>query len=386
MQYFTQIILLPFLFYTSLSCGRSGGEEGKAYYVEWDNSSLIRIAEEGVYPRLQRLNDNSLLVVYENRRGDVVAKRSIDEGVSWSDPAMLYKSFDFFNDETKDATKVNISNPEITQLNDGTILLATNLRPVKEGVFPFSIAIRRSMDNGDSWSEPSIIYKGGTFFRDGCWEPSFLVLPNGMIHLYFANESPYKDSDEQEISMIYSSDNGDSWSSNSRTVSFRKGKRDGMPVAVHDGANIYLAIEDNLSGQFKPYIVKNPIESAWNKPVYGNSEFRFSALSIPLSDEVYAGAPYLISTKSGLYLLSYQTTDKRSSKWELSTMAVAVSNSPVSFGYYSQPFNVPLDKEAKWNSLADLGNNSIAALSSTNFDSEKIGIWMVKGKIKDKKL
>lgn len=38
-------------------------------------------------------------------------------------------------------------------------------------------------------------------------------------------------------------------------------------------------------------------------------------------------------------------------------------------------------KEAKWGSLTDLGGNTIAALSSTNFNSDKIGVWMIKGKI-----
>jgi len=40
-----------------------------------------------------------------------------------------------------------------------------------------------------------------------------------------------------------------------------------------------------------------------------------------------------------------------------------------------------LSKEAKWNSLTDLGNNKIAALSSTNFNSKTIGVWLIKGEI-----
>ena len=62
-------------------------------------------------------------------------------------------------------------------------------------------------------------------------------------------------------------------------------------------------------------------------------------------------------------------------------MEVVISNTTTSFKNPSQPFSVPLDKEAKWNSLTDLGNGAIAALSTANFQSENIGIWMVKGKI-----
>ncbi|HXL00819.1 MAG TPA: exo-alpha-sialidase, partial [Dysgonamonadaceae bacterium] len=96
-----------------------------------------------------------------------------------------------------------------------------------------------------------------------------------------------------------------------------------------------------------------------------------------------AGAPYLIRTDGGYYVLSYQTTNNRTSNWELSTMEVVVSDKPSDFISPSQPFVVPLSKEAKWNSLCDLGNGEIAAVSSTNFKFDKIGIWMIKGEIED---
>ena len=155
-----------------------------------------------------------------------------------------------------------------------------------------------------------------------------------------------------------------------------------MPVAIHDGTNIYLAIEDNLSGQFKPYIIRSAVDSPWVEAVRKDSPYRYSALRSPLPDTVYAGAPYLIRTENNVYVLSYQTTNNRSFDWERSTMEIQVSGVPSDFSNPSQPFIVPLSKEAKWNSLADLGNNTIAALASTNFEGEKIGVWMIKGKIR----
>jgi hypothetical protein len=232
-----------------------------------------------------------------------------------------------------------------------------------------------------TWSDEEILFRAGTLFCDGCWEPSFLLLPDGTIQIYFANESPYRHSDEQEISMLSSSDNGKTWNGEPITVSFREGYRDGMPVAVHNGTEIYVSIEDNFSGQFKPYIVKSIIRNAWREAVLGESPDRYSALRNPLPDNVYAGAPYLIRTDSNLYLLSYQTTHHRASEWEHSTMEVVVSDQPRDFRNPTYPFDVPLSKEAKWGSLTDLGGNTIAALSSTNFNSDKIGVWMIKGKI-----
>lgn len=382
MPYTERLIFISILLLIFSACQGEKDHNDQYYYIEWDRASLLRIAEEGGYPRLCRLNDGSFLAAYENRQGDVVVKRSSNEGVSWDDPVTAYEKFEFVDPASSASTVVNIANPEIVQLANGDILLASNLRPRKEGLYPFSIALKRSVDKGRTWSQAQILYQAAPFFRDGCWEPSFLILPDGTVQIYFANESPYRNSDEQEISMIRSVDNGYTWSENPTTVSFRQGYRDGMPVAIHDGTNIYLAIEDNLSGQFKPYIVRSTVGSPWIEAVRKDSPYRYSALRSPLPDTVYAGAPYLIRTANNIYVLSYQTTSNRSSDWERSTMEVQVSGVPSDFSNPSQPFIVPLSKEAKWNSLADLGNNTIAALASTNFEGEKIGVWMIKGKIK----
>ena len=382
MPYTERLIFISILLLIFSACQGEKDHNDQYYYIEWDRASLLRIAEEGGYPRLRRLNDGSFLAAYENRQGDVVVKRSSNEGVSWDDPVTAYEKFEFVDPASSASTVVNIANPEIVQLANGDILLASNLRPRKEGLYPFSIALKRSVDKGRTWSQAQILYQAAPFFRDGCWEPSFLILPDGTVQIYFANESPYRDSDEQEISMIRSVDNGYTWSENPTTVSFRQGYRDGMPVAIHDGTNIYLAIEDNLSGQFKPYIIRSAVDSPWVEAVRKDSPYRYSALRSPLPDTVYAGAPYLIRTANNIYVLSYQTTSNRSSDWERSTMEVQVSGVPSDFSNPSQPFIVPLSKEAKWNSLADLGNNTIAALASTNFEGEKIGVWMIKGKIR----
>ena len=127
--------------------------------------------------------------------------------------------------------------------------------------------------------------------------------------------------------------------------------------------------------------MQSSIKQAWVNPVLEDSPYRYSALRNPLGNEVYAGAPYLVLTDKGLFVLSYQTTKNRSSDWELSTMEVVVRDRPSDFRNPSQPFDVPLSNEAKWNALYDLGDNTIAALASTNFNSDKIGVWMIKGKI-----
>lgn len=381
MQYLERLIFLSILLFTAISCDNSEDQNKKDYFIEWDNNSLVCIADEGGYPRLIRMLDESFLAVYENRRGDVAIKKSFDNGANWNDEVVSFEAFNYTNNTTGENTKVNIANPEIIQLPSGDLLLAVNLRPRIEGVFPFSIALKRSTDNGETWCDSDILFQAAPHFKDGCWEPSFLLLPDGTIHIYFANEFPYLQSDEQEISVLTSTDNGYTWDSEPKTVSFRNGHRDGMPVAVHDGESIYLVIEDNVSGQFKPWLLSNPVNKSWESPILADSPKRYSALKNILPDTVYAGAPYMIRLNNGIYLISYQTTESRTSNWELSTMEVVLSDKPYDFRNPSQPFDVPINKEAKWNALSYLGNNTIAALASTNFNSDKIGVWMIKGKI-----
>ena len=73
MQYLERLIIASLILLSILSCQSNrtyeNEEEVLDYFIEWDNASLVCIADEGGYPRLIRLNNGSLLVVYENRRG-----------------------------------------------------------------------------------------------------------------------------------------------------------------------------------------------------------------------------------------------------------------------------------------------------------------------------
>lgn len=349
--------------------------------IAWDYSSLEQLAPQGGYPRLLRLSSGQLMAVYENRKGDIHLIRSADNGESWSSPEILFSSF-IFDEESTDggSVQVNAANPELKELANGTILFVCNYRPRKDNIAPFSIAIKR-LENDQNWSETAIIYEGGKTFTDGCWEPSLLELAGGEVHLYFANESPYRETQEQEISVLKSIDNGQTWSS-PQMASYRQGHRDGMPVATLAENKIYLAIEDNKIGQFKPYIIQTFAQKSWEKPILAHSKNRWYALEKKEDDSVYMGAPYLIKLPQGQFLLSYQTNRNRDHNWEYSTMEVAVSNRQAkAFSNITQPFPVALNKEAKWNSLANWDASTVVALSSSNFKSEKIAPWMIKGYI-----
>src|SRR5690606_28146062 len=132
-----------------------------------------------------------------------------------------------------------------------------------------------------------------------------------------------------------------------------------------------------------PYVVRTSVADNWSEPVRGDSPRREYALKDLLADDVYAGAPYLARLNSGEVLLSYQTTRRRGPDWEKSTMEVAIGDKEGRhFEHISQPFPVSLDREAKWNAITVLDDNTVVATSASNLDGGNIGAWMIMGRIK----
>jgi hypothetical protein len=355
--------------------------------IAWDRSSLQKLApfdrkEPGWagYPRLRRLSDGQLLVVYETG-GNVEMIRSTNNGQSWSAQEIIFEKHQATGGNGL-STEVRKANPELFQLQNSDLVMACNYRPAIAGITPFAIAVKRSTDSGATWSESKVVYEAGSRFADGCWEPALLQLPGGELQIYFANEAPYTHSDEQEISMISSPDNGITWSRDAKTVSFRNNRRDGMPVPLLVNNEILLAIEDNKIGQFKPYIVRNPVSENFQTTVTGDSPYREYALKDRLPDSIYAGAPYIMRVPSGEVVLSYQTTSGRTTNWEMSDMEVAIGDKTGrNFGKLTRPFEVPLDREAKWSSTSLWDENTIAAVATTSFQSRHPEVWMILGHI-----
>lgn len=351
-------------------------------HIVWDQSTLTKIADTGGYPRMRKLQDSSLLIIYQDYQGDIDYKRSYDGGATWSEPTRIFTQF-VYSDLKGQSTVVKIANPEIYQLQNGDIITACNYRPEKEEIAPYAIVVRRSIDNGKTWLAPQLLYSAAPRFKDGCWEPSFLQLPDSELQVYFANENPYQQSDEQEISVLSSFDNGKTWSEKPRTVSFRKDRRDGMPVATIVGDEIVVVIEDNNIDRFKPYTVRNKLSENWKTAVSADSKQREYCLIDQMNDSIYMGAPYLLKLPQGETLISYQTNEKRKSDWEYSTMEIAIGDkNGRNFGCRTQPFSVSPDREAKWGSLALINDSTVIALTSSNLDSGKIAPWIILGHIR----
>lgn len=351
-----------------LSCGCAD----RQITVEWDSSTL-RFVTGGVYARAKRIGDGKLALVYS--AGPAVCIRTSDDGGdTWSGQR-----------EIASDPRYNYTNSELTALLSGRLVYTWNARPRANSLCEYKIMAAISDDNGRTWSV-SDVYSAGRTSGEGCWEPVVLQLPDGELQLYFANEAPYVSSDEQEISMMRSTDEGATWS-RAEQVSMRRGARDGMPVPVylpHSGG-IAVAIEDNgLAGRFKPVIVRTTAD--WHDgAVGGESPRRAAALAddVRLHDTIYAGAPYLLRLHDGHTLLSVQSTEGRHGTNEryANMQVYAGDRDATEFTSRTTPFpDLPHDGNALWNSLCQTDDSTVMAVMSVG-GTGRDGIWTVKGRI-----
>ncbi|MWB94152.1 hypothetical protein GON26_07235 [Flavobacterium sp. GA093] len=348
--------------------------------IAWDYSSLTQISDKNStayngYARIIQLNDKKLICTYESA-GSILIKISTDFGSTWGNPIQVVSG----------KTGVNMTTPDIIQLKDNSILICYNPRPGAGTADKFSINTIKSYDGGTTWKENQIIYEAASEFENGCWEPSAIQLPGGEIQLFFSNENVYRNSNEQNISLLRSSDNGLTWSATPEIASFRAGQRDGMasPILLKNQSDIVFSIEDNgTNNQFKPYTIRNSIAENWQQTVSGSSPNRAYALQEQINNAVYAGAPYLAQLSTGEVLMSYQGTENRGTNdLDNADMKVVIGNDQArDFNRKSTPFILSNGKSALWNSISVLDDDTVIAVATTNQFANASQVWMIKGHV-----
>ncbi len=369
--------------YTVAAAGNVPVAERK---INWDNTTLKQISPAGAtafYPRMIQLQDESLLIAYASK-GNIIIQKSLAGGWQWQQMIVAAEKAD----------GINMDTPELLQLINGDLLLCYNGRPLgalkglPETGKKFDIRVKKSYDKGLTWRDEKIIYKAGESFKDGCWEPAAIQLPTGEIQLFFSDEALYTTSNEQNISMLHSPDNGMSWPLHPQVISFRKNSRDGMPVPIwlQPQKEVAIAIEDPAVKNFKPCIIHSSVMGKWEHTVGGSDNKRIFALADHLADTIYAGAPYLRQLSTGITVLSYQSTENRNGKNTDENAVVIVATGDAYAGGFDNktlPFIVPEGYHALWNSLCVTKGDTIIAITSTNGFSRSISeIWMIKGYLK----
>lgn len=389
--------------------------------IVWETPQEV-VGAGGGYPRVHRLNDGRLMMTY-SKSFNGYALFSEDDGKTWPESSLTNPMSKFTASNENGKALLSVAVPDFAQLSENhphhpnRIIFAGNYRPrTTDGkttgittVHPYTISMSVSDDNGKSWSPTRHLYMSGIWDENvtiGCWEPFVLELPDGTVQIYFADETPYYrlGSRWHNISVIESKDGGDTWEE-VRVVSQNGVCRDGMPVvAIHED-RLLLAIEttDYTGERLHPIVIQNTIEDNWKKTVGKGSPYRFEPFQKSLKSEVvYSGAPYIITTDNYI-VYSYHISDwwsppagltasqqlaqaKRNNDANHATMEVQLCpKNEIENGYFktmrspSRP--LPVDQasgkeNATLNSLCDLGNDEILAVSQYNNR-----VYIVKGKI-----
>jgi len=340
----------------------SAAEADMSKTIEWDKSTLVLVHKGGSYARMIRLAGGDILCCFEDQT-QVKVRRSTDNGRTWKQPILV-----------AEAPSGTASNPEMLQLANGWVLFFYSERPT-DGIHHFTIQVSMSKDSGRTWRHHSLAYSADVVAGNGCWEPAAIQLTTDEVQLFFANENPYRDSNEQEITLLRSFDNGRSWW-RPETVSFRAGHRDGMPapLVLRNGKGIVVAIEDNgYSQMYHPMIIHTTLQDNWTQRfASGASPRRWRAINKPISRE-WGGAPYIRQMPSGETVVSFQSSVGRD--WPQMVVYVGDENAR-NFGGRTVPFKVPLGKGGWWNSLFVKDDRTITAISSCNG-----GVWAIDGHI-----
>lgn len=314
------------------------GEDLESARLEMDRSSEIvlgkdelKFATKPAYPRLCLMNDGTYILAWQ----ETIPGRSDDNGryicyalsqdlKTWTPMGRLFSNKMVENVFGQQSERM-YSCPEFLNLSDGSLLCACcywNLSTYSriEGRADNGLALRRSFDNGRSWSEETEIFHGQ------CWEPFMLEQSDGRIQCYFSEARSWISSANSGTSMVESLDGGNTWIPDLSSRPYRVMRKkywnptwerfqytDQMPVGVvlDDNGKMAFAMEDVDMGNYSLGIVYSPDDGNWKKlqgADVGPSE-RIDSLS------VNATGPYMVKFPTGEVLVTF--TRNKGLEWPL---------------------------------------------------------------------
>ena len=391
------IILVP-LALAFLSCSGDGfrGIDRGDVRLSWDESTMAEVTVMPVagadyseepnlyYPRVKRISDGSLLFTFENDHygWDIYAAKSFDEGRSWTPATLIRHSHPAVSTVGSDE-KVFV-NPDFIQLSSGRILMAWQWR-YKAGYNDLpktnencGVEMVYSDDFGATWSEPREIYRGR------CWEPAFLELPTGEIHMYITDSQEIRNKGSYACtSVLRSFDGGQTWQGKetarwtdtepiSRTKWHERGM-DGMPTAVLlDGGRGIVVPLETWSGRdvydTSPITVRTTMDENWH--VDGASIRENGGPAYPVKKQVNkdlkAFGPYGCKLSTGEMVI---LTNGRYRNVN-GVFAVVGDKAGDNFGLVTDAIPVP---GAYWGSIDAISENELMATATFKYKDEASG-------------
>lgn len=294
------------------------------------------------YPRIKWMKNGNYILFYHNGSsgsniGASCAYAVSSDMMQWNYKGKLFENYGI-TDSKGGKNERRYANCDGLVLSNGDVLAVASYRADKgyrDLPKDAGIELKRSTDNGTTWSKPIEIYQGVN------WEPYLLELPSGELHCYFTDSSRTGlegHGTDTGTAMVVSTDGGKTWKpdfgSLPHYVMRMKWEKDGivgynhqMPsvIRLNDNKGLVAALETNYLGQYSIsfcYSDKDQWEHlATDQEGPADSHNRaFSGM-----------APYLGQFPSGETVLSYE-----SSKQYCLKMGDATARN---FGAVYQPFS-----------------------------------------------
>jgi hypothetical protein len=349
-----------------------------ALSINWDATAkkISHTVYFAEYGRVHRIGGNSLLLTYHcGGTGD-----------SWNNIA-LRRSDD--NGSTWSDAQIlmnsatpgyyGFSNPDILVMQNGWLMLAYVGRGNPDDNAHDNVQIRLSKDNGLTWGDPKIVANGRS------WEPGMVQLPDGDIEMFYSSEANWWPSanPQQNILLVHSTDNGSTWSS-PKEVAYTASNRDGMatPLLLNNNKGVVFPIE-SVNNSRSPWILWSSTDAKWNYA--GNGTTVNGRRWQATTDNVFGGAPYMVQLSTGETLLSFQDAGGRNigSDWKKSTMLVYKGSSVASnFSKTNDPWpNLPTGEGAYYSSMFLKDQTTVALITTRNFSDGHSEVYWKEGHI-----
>ncbi len=348
--------------------------------IVWnDTSTCKKISDEyfGSYARVERIGTtDTIVIVYHGGPElgnwyNIYSRISYDNGETWQDEELIGDYTEYSGEYYR------YCNPELLFLQNGWMLLAyaANAKPDEDDS---EIHIKISKDSCKTWEDPIKYLTGRT------WEPSMVQLPNGEIELFYSSEDEWYGDDNlyQDIKVIRSVDNGESWSL-ARRVAYYPKKRDGMavPVVLPNNRGVAFAIEC-VNASESPYIIWRPMDEAWTVTTSDYDDNTYRWLVDGFSG--HGGAPYMLSLPTGETVLSVHIY--RGGTWNYNNYEQVMigDEEAKNFSDTTKPWGeLPENYCAINNSLFLKDDTTIVNISCRRFPDSSGGIYWIEGKIRE---
>ena len=301
----------------------SHASDGKAclevsYRENYEFTNSVLTATKPYYPRVKKMADGRYIMFYQQGQHSWnVYVTTGDEIGNWKKPTVLFAQQSL--PEVSD-TRCYMTCDAVV-LSNGDILAVTSFRANKlytKRPELGGLAVRRSTDNGKTWSPIEVIYVGVN------WEPYVFETSTGEVQVFFTQISPKiaqeNTTGSSGVGMIRSTDGGKTWTPNvtdspyrahtvaqlqTKTVDGVKIFSDQMPcvLELHNGT-MAMAVEDRYPGS-------SGKDTYALSMIYSNDNW---ATSLGYDEQgpsnrktkmFSAAGPYLAQFPSGEVLLTY---------------------------------------------------------------------------------